>query len=388
MRRTIWIGPVLAAVFLLPTPGRADPPATARLDVFADFRIRAESDWDSTRDDGTERDDRDRLRIRARLGARYDPNRYVRLGVRVRTGSDDAQQSGHITVLDFDDNSTGDADVNLDQWYLRGNRGRFQGWVGRNSMPFWKQNDLLWDDDVTPAGVVGGFETGAGGNGTLTLHLGLVSNPAGMKDFVGNMTLGQIVWDKGIGAGGLTVALGSLRMEGVDEATHPAAALLESGNASRDYEIWAGSVQGRLRSRGRTLTLGVDLMHNAEDYPATDPMSPGSPEQFSFDNRDQTDARVLSAQYGGGRDAGEWLAGWYYAHVETLAVHNSYAQDDWVRWGSKNGQIRSSNFEGHEVRFVYNTTGRSNLTARLFLVDAIVGPEDGKRFRLDFNLKI
>ncbi|MDH3604321.1 MAG: substrate-binding domain-containing protein, partial [Candidatus Tectomicrobia bacterium] len=25
-------------------------------------------------------------------------------------------------------------------------------WAGRNSLPFWKQNELFWDDDVTPAG--------------------------------------------------------------------------------------------------------------------------------------------------------------------------------------------------------------------------------------------
>jgi hypothetical protein len=371
---------------LIPAPSRADLFSTDEFRLFGDFRTRLEAGWDSERSDGTERDDRNRLRIRARIGAQYDPNEHVSFGVRLRTGSDDAQQSPHITVLDFDDNPTGDAHVNPDKWYLRGQTGRVWGWVGRNSLPFWKQNELYWDDDVTPAGLVGGYKTGIGDNGSIAINAGYVSLPAGMQDFLGNMTLGQVVYSTEIGDSSVTVALGSLSMEGVDEATFPAAALLLNGNGSRDYKIWIGSAQGELRAGDRTVTLGADVMHNAEDYPNTDPMNPGSPEQFTFNNRNETDGHVLSVLYGGGKDKGDWLAGYYYAHIETLAVNNSYSQDDWVRWGSAT-QSRGSNMEGHEFRLVYNLDKRTNLVARLYIVEAIVGPEDGNRFRVDLNRK-
>ena len=80
-------------------------------------------------------------------------------------------------------------------------------------------------------------------------------------------------------------------------------------------------------------------------------------------------------------------------NVETFAVHNSYAQDDWVRFGSDT-QTRGSNIEGPEFRAVYGLADKMNLVARLYIVDAIdrrsataTRKEDGNRFRLDFNYK-
>ena len=385
-RWTLWV--VLAVCLLIPTTSRADLFSTEKLELFADFRARAEADWDSEDGDGDERDDRNRLRIRVRVGAQYKPNEHVSFVVRLRTGSDDSQQSPHITILDFDDNSTGDVHVNPDKWYLEGKTKHLWSWVGRNGLPFWKQNELYWDDDVTPAGLAGGFKTGLGENHGLALNAGFVSNPAGMQDFVGNMWLGQIVYSAKIGEGGLKAAVGSLTMEGEDEADFPAVALFQTGNGSRNYEIWIGSLQGKIPLGGRKLTLGADVLHNAEDYSNVDPGLPSDdPEQITFDNRDETDGHVLSILYGGGKEKGDWLAGYYYAHIETLAVNASYAQDDWVRWGSST-QTRGSNMEGHELRFVYNVARRSNLVARLYIVEAVNGPEDGNRFRLDFNHKL
>lgn len=377
----------LALALLLPVPGRADPLSTEEFRLSADFRARLEADWDSRRSNGTERDDRTRLRVRVRIGAEYKPGDRLSFGFRLRSGSNDSQQSPHITLLDLEDNPTGDAHFNLDRWYVKGQAKKMWGWVGRNNLPFWKQNELFWDDDATPAGLAGGFKSAVGDQGSIAINAGYLSLPAGMQDFIGDMLLAQAVYTTKIGDGGLTVALGSLAMEGEEVAGSPAAALLETGNGSRDYAIWVASAQARLRSGKRPITLGVDVLRNSEDYPDVDPMNPGSPEQFTFDNRDETDGHILSVLYGGGKDKGDWLAGYYYAHIETLAVNNSYAQDDWVRWGSLNGQTRGSNMKGHEFRFAYNLGRRTNLVARLYIVEAIKGPEDGNRFRLDLNRK-
>ena len=40
------------------------------------------------------------------------------------------------------------------------------------------------------------------------------------------------------------------------------------------------------------------------------------------------------------------LLGYYYAHMEALAVSSSYAQDDWVRWGTAN-QTRATNMKAN-----------------------------------------
>jgi len=55
-----------------------------------------------------------------------------------------------------------------------------------------------------------------------------------------------------------------------------------------------------------------------------------------------------------------------------------------VRWGTST-QTRGSNFKGHEFRFAYGLSSKSDLTTRLYIADAITTVEDGKRFRMDFN---
>jgi hypothetical protein len=80
----------------------------------------------------------------------------------------------------------------------------------------------------------------------------------------------------------------------------------------------------------------------------------------------------------------DWLLGYYYAHIEILSVNASYAQDDWIRFGSGT-QTDASDFEGHEIRLGYALSANINLLARLYLVDAITTRQDGKRFRVDLN---
>ncbi len=153
---------------------------------------------------------------------------------------------------------------------------------------------------------------------------------------------------------------------------------MRNGNGARDYSIWKGSLQARFAVGKRPLTLAGDVMHNVEDY------SPNDPDPFTASNFDQNNGYVLSILLGALQKRGDWQAGYYYAYLETLAVHASYAQDDWVRWGSAT-QTDSSDLKGHELRFVMALSKRANLMARLYLVEAITSVLDGKRFRLDFN---
>lgn len=338
-----------------------------KFDWYGDFRFRLERDWDSQTAAGTPREDRDRARVRGRLGVDFRPDENFTFGFRMRSGSEASSQSPHITIIDFDDNDTGDADVNFDKWFARGQTGNLWGWVGRNSFPFWAQNELFWDDDVTPAGVAGGYK-----HGYLALNAGYFSLPVGMRTFAGSMGAVQAVYATKFGDTGFTAALGRYLFDA--NPVDPDAATLRNGNGTRDYAIWVGSVQVKFAVGGRPLTLGVDVMRNTEDYDA------------SMANRDQRDGHVFSVLYGGLKDKGDWLAGYYYARIERFAVNASYAQDDWVRWGSAT-ESDSSDFKGHELRAGYAFQKNFNVLARLYLVDAITSVQDGKRFRVDFNYK-
>ncbi len=352
-------------------------PATAGAAIFeqngfkitGDFRARAEADFDSQRASGVPRDDRNRIRIRARLGLDYAATDAFSFGLRLRSGSDDSHQSPHVTVLDFDDNDTGDADFNFDKWFLKARGERVWSWIGRNSLPLWKQNELYWDDDVTPAGIAFGFKTGSGER-SLAFNSGYFSLPVGMQEFAGNLAAAQLVFS----GKGFTVAAGLLDVD-ANPSDADAARLLRS-NGLRDYSIWVGSLQGKLAK----WTLGADVMHNDESY------SPSDPDPVTAAHFDQTDGYVLSVKYGGLGNKGDWLAAVYYAEIEAFAVNASYAQDDWVRWGSAT-ETRGSDIKGSELRFAYALEKNVNLVARLYLVESITTREDGNRFRLDFNYK-
>lgn len=370
---------IIVTVLALP----ATAPATAELfktdtfSIYGDFRLRAERDWDSQDSAGVERADRTRMRVRLRLGFAYDPTAHLRVEARLRGGQEGSQQSPHITILDFDDNDTGDSSFDFDRWFVRGKAGGFEAWAGRHGLPIWKQDELLFDDDVTMPGVALRWGTDAG-PGRLTLAGGYYTPPVGMTLYTGNLAAGQIAWLPEAGGVRLAFAAGAYLFD-ANPADPDNGGLLQ-GNGARDYSIVAGSVQGRWQAGGRPLVFGADVMHNTEDY------DPNDPDPVTAANHDQTDGYVLLGSYGGLGGPGEWLIGYYYVRIETFAVNNSYAQDDWVRWGNAT-QTRSSNMKGHEFRFGWAFDAKTNLVARLYLTDAITTIEDGNRFRVDFNYK-
>ncbi len=380
--------PVLAASLLstgamiTPLSVQADMFSSDKFSFYGDFRLRFESDWDSQKKNGDKRIDRNRARIRARVGLKYKPTDNFEYGVRLRTGSDRSSQSPHITIVDFDNQDTGSAQLNFDKWFLKAKYNELWGWVGRNSIPFWKQNELFWDDDVTPAGIAAGYKLKFGGT-ELGLNTGYFSLPVGMQAFGGNLGLGQLVLSTKVGGNKFTASGGTLIFDANpddDEADivfdNGNRVLLLNGTNEMDYSLLIASLQGQFKAGALPLTIGLDWIHNNKNYATT------------IANRDETDGYVLSLKLGKVKKKGDWLLGYYYAHIEKFAVNSAYAQDDWVRWGSA-GEARSSDMKGHEFRGVYSPMDKLNIVARLYLAKAITdnNQEDGKRFRVDFNYK-
>lgn len=385
LRGAAWLlAPALLLAGLLataPTPvARADVALdeAGTLKLYGDFRLRYEVDFDSVRADGiTERDDRARLRIRGRLGVNFEPIPEFALGARVRTGSVDSQQSPHITIADFSGDPTGDEDVVPDKWFVKGKRGSAWAWAGRNSFPFWKQNELFWDDDVTPAGLAVGFTVPIG-PGELAVNGGYFTLPDGAVDLHGVLGAGQLVYSAELGGIVLTHASGLFVMNGSADFNN-----LRNGNGARDYTIWVGDLQAKTKVAGLPLTFGLVGMHNFENYSGSE-LVLADAGRIAAD--DETVGVVVSLILGQTKEAGDWLLGYYYAYIDTFAVNASFAQDDWFRFGSAT-QTDASDFEGHEFRFGYAFAKNFNVVARLYIVDAINTEQDGNRFRLDFNFK-
>ncbi len=355
------------------------------LDISGDLRLRLEQDWDSKRGDGTERDDRLRMRGRARLRFDAQIDESWKAVLRIRSGSDDSQQSPHVTLYDFDDNDTGDADFNLDLWY-----GQYEanGWrisAGRNSFNLWRQDEYIFDDDVTALGMGITYVQDVGA-GKLSYNGGFGSLPSGMRDFSGQYATAQVVYDLEKESYGLTVAGGYMGID-ADPDDEDSAALLLTENSSRDYQTAALQAQLRIKTLDRPLKLALTAGHNFEDYD-DEPV-----DSFSEFHKDDDDFYVLFATWGSAEKQGDWLLGYYYAYIEALALNSSYTEDDWVRWGNAN-QTRATNMKGSEFRLAYGLADSMNLVGRVMFVDAIellnagdTSKEDGKRARLDLNIK-
>lgn len=369
--------PLCAMLLATVAPGRAvatAEPTAAALTFSGDLRLRYERDWDSQNAAGVARPDRNRGRYRARAAIGYKLSDEWSLGVRARTGSRFSQQSTHLTFAASDGN-TDDFEVTLDRYFLQFKQGGYAAWAGRNSTPFWQQNEMYWDEDVTPTGVAGSYET-KWENGKLTTTGGAFYLPDGAQKLNGTMVGGQLKYSRPLPGSQFTLAAGLYRLNGKAGAEN-----LRNRNGARDYLIGVISTQWITPlSDGRPLTLGVDLISNFENYGAAE----AAP--FASSQAGETSGYVFSVLLGQLKQPGDWQVGYFYAHIETLAVNASYAQDDWARFGSGT-QSDVSDIMGHEFRLTYTISKTVNLGLRLFLVEAITSIQDAKRCRLDLNWK-
>ncbi len=361
----------------LPAIAESDAP----LELFGDFRLRLEQDWDSLQGDGTKRDDRLRLRIRLRGGFQYNFTDAWFAKVQARSGPDLSQQSPHITIHDFDGGDTGPYEFNLDHWLLGYEAGGLELWAGRNVLSFLHQDDLFVFDNVTYVGA-GGSYTWVRGVNSYYLSFNYVGLPVGMRDLVGEAIVSQIAYRRQYGDSDFSIGLG-YRFSNADP-DDPAGETLLTQNNTRDYRELSLQLQYRFRFRDYPVQLGLDFMHNAENY---DNAPPGS---FSEFHRDDVNGFVAEVLFGG-TEAGDWQLGYYYSRVEALAVNSSYVQDDWVRWGNAS-QVRATNMRGSEFRVLWTAADNLNVFARLFFVDAIdllepadTTKETGNRFRIEVN---
>lgn len=345
--------------------------SNTNLTFYGDIRLRYEVDWDSQTAAGVDRDDRHRGRVRGRLGFNYRVTDEWSFGSRVRTGDSRSQQSPHLTFV-TDDGARDELDFVVDRYFVQYKEGKLTSWGGRNSWPFWQQNELFWDEDVTPTGAAVSYDFTLG-DGTLSTTAGAFYLPDGGYDLNGQLLGAQAKYTVPIKPSQLTFAGALHFINGETGANN-----LRNRNGERDYLLGVGNAQWSIPIKEIPFALGADIFYNFENYDADD-VAP-----FPAENGDEDLGYVFSAQLGQLKDRNDWLVGYYYSHIETFSVNASYAQDDWHRFGSGT-QTDASDFEGHEVRLAYAFSKTLNVMARLYLVDRITTDEDGNRFRLDLN---
>ena len=340
-----------------------------KINFFGDVRLRGELDRNSKTIDGSKRDDRDRLRYRLRFGLNYDVNKNFRFGASVRSGHPANQQSPHVTIGDEFEID----DISIDKIFIKytSDKGIWI-WGGKNDMPFWTQNELLWNNNVNPEGLATGLIFKLNEKSNLIPVIGYFIAGHSGKNFNddSNLFIGQIKFESPLENHKFILSTGVISAKNLPNKPDG------SHTFKLDYTIWASSLQFKIKGSG--LTAGFDYYKNVNNYKNNVDIS----EIFE----DQTSGLVGSLEYQKNR----YMVGYYYASIQKYAVIDYFAQDDWLRWGN-NDYTRSSNFSGHEIKFKYSISNTMNTVLRFYTVKGIKTPgntlETGTRLRLDFNIR-
>ncbi len=376
MRLILWI---LCLLWISATYAQVDS-TLSRVQFDLDFRFRAEQDWDSRRPDGTLRDNRSRLRYRLRTGVSYTLDNYS-VGLRVRTGNPNKQQDPQLT-LGKGLREFGTLPLGFEKIYFQYKQENFRFWLGKNTYPFRKNNELFWSDNVFPEGVM------------LQQRLPL---KADFFDYI-KLTAGHYILASNDGLfrddaymQGLQISISALesrllffpslyRLRNIPDIPDG------SHTSLIDYTIIHLGTTCHLLPSNR-LTIALDYYHNVEDYS----QDTGIESHLA----DQKSGVTLGVKYGELEIKNDWYLQLTYAYLERYAILDYMAQNDWARWdysasGSPDGRL--SNMQGIEVVAAYAISDKVNLVTKYYLVNQLVAfgryKETGQRIRFDLNVRL
>ncbi len=341
-----------------------------------DFRFRIEPDWNSRKPDGTYREDRTRLRYRARLGATYDLKDWVSFGMRIRTGQPDKQQDPQLTLGD----EFSSLPIAFEKIYASFNYNWLSAWVGKNTFPFEKQNELFWSDNVFPEGVSlsGKFSFENEFVQSLKVNTGhfifAASNSSLDKDsYFEGIQLVSSHWQNRVKFSPAFYYFKN--MPNIPDG---------GGTFNIDYSIVHLGTKVDILKNPK-VTAGFDYYQNVQNYNGNDSISKVL--------QDQKTGYVANASIGKLDKKGDWKFLLTYMYLERFAAVDYLAQNDWVRWdyssqGSADGRL--TNYKGFEIMAGYALAVNMNLIVRFFTVEQLVpygiAKENGDRIRLDFNI--
>lgn len=351
-----WLKMVTVFLLLFCSGSALFAQSTDALKFYGDARLRLERDYNVTG-----KDTRDRARYRFRFGLVRKVGESIELGARLATGNPSDQQSPH---QNFGDDLSAKS-INIDKIYFKYAADNAWFSVGKNSFPFWKQNEMFWDDDVTPEGVSAAYtlKDFSGESSKLTFTAGQYILQGSDDLFASTLTAGQAALHGKSGAAKFSFGAGLYYFKNSDSDT-----LNYNALSRQDYNVFVASAQLKMNLGEIPLVVGADYMKNLQE-----PTVAGL--------EDETNGFVAQVLV----KPGQWTAGVYYAHIEKYAVVANFAQDDWWRFGS--GHTDSSDLQGFELRLAYNLGNKMNLVARHYVTDMIAGSKKANRFRLDFNMK-
>ena len=342
-----------------------------------DFRFRAEQDWKSRNADGTYREDRSRLRYRLRAGATY-ADKYYSFGLRIRTGDQRKQQDPQLT-LGKGLQEFGTLPIGFEKVFFQYNKNDFKFWIGKNTYPFKKNNELYWSDNVFPEGITldKTFSIRKGLFNKINLvggHYIIASNNGSFLDdaYVQGIQTNAYLRNNSLN---LSSAIYLLRnIPNIPDGAH---------TFLMDYSILHLAATYNINN----FFFDVDYYNNLNNYEGNNNIQ----QEFS----DQRTGYTFGIQYGNIRSAKKWMFKLTYAYLERYSILDYMAQNDWARWdysSSNSPDGRLSNLKGIELVVAYSINDKINLVSKYYNVEQLIpfgiSKENGQRIRFDINVKL
>ena len=351
----------------------------SRLKFDADFRFRVEQDWESKKSDGSFRDDRTRLRYRLRAGVKYEAKRYE-IGFRLRTGNLRKQQDPQLTLGDgFKEFGT--LPIGIEKVYFQGKWNTFRFWIGKNTFPFEKSNELFWSDNVYPEGI------------SLVKDFNINSEIIDSFNFRGghfiiatsNKSLNQDSYFQGFQISSSFFKKRLILFPSLYIFKN--IANIPDGNDTFLIDYSIVHLGTKIKVLNKTpMNIEVDFYKNLRDYNSNDSI----PTNF----KGQKSGFVVGLKYGDLSNKGDWSFSTSYAKLQQFSAVDFLSQNDWARWdysssGSPDGRL--TNFHGIELVAGRKIDKKITLKLKYYFVEQIIPygttKETGSRVRLDLDVK-
>lgn len=344
-----------------------------------DFRFRIEQDWNSRKADGTYRDDKSRLRYRLRFGASYNHKEWAEFGFRLRTGSLNDQQDPHITLGDKGGEFS-TVQVGFEKLWFQAKHKWLTAWVGKNTYPFYKHDELFWNDNVFPEGVAvkTEFPFDEGLISSLSINAGHFIATHSKQSFSADNFFQGLQFIAGLADERIHIPVGIFRFNRVPN--------IPDGQGTFDisYTILHIAPWVIIAKQPR-LSVGFDYFKNFTDLSSNG----GIPDNFS----NQTNGFSMNIKLGQLEQKGDWSIELFLAYLQKYSIVDYYAQNDWARWDySEYGAAgsRLSNMKGVNLRFAYALGPNWNVRLQGYLTEQLLAEgeftETGSRVRLDMNI--
>lgn len=371
----------ISLVLLLPslTFAQNDSTNARKLSFTGDFRFRIEQDWSSRKTDGSYREDRTRLRYRVRFGFNYQYNQWISFGARIRTGNPIKQQDPQLTLGDgFKEFNT--LPIGFEKIFADFKFHGFHFWLGKNTFPFAKQNELFWSDNVYPEGVflsrifmfksdlISSLKIGGG-------HFIVATNGTSLNN--DGYFQGIQIHTKHLGD----------RLEFYPTLYHfNQMPNIPDGNETFnfDYSIFHVGTKITL-TKDPLIKFGFDYYYNFQDLMEVDSI----PAAFKNENTGITTAIT----FGKLETKRDLMFRVTYNNLQRYAAVDFLAQNDWARWDYSSFESpdgRLTNFKGLELMAGYAFSKKLTFNTRYFIVEQLVPfgtfKENGSRIRLDVDI--